>query len=129
MKHARKWWKLAPMLLVVLMLAQITASVLVLTQGLHGYLLEHLERTFGRSVEVSRFNVSLLPRLRLDAEQVSISEDPQFGHEYFLRAEYLTAALRWRGLLRGHFEFGTLVLSRPSLNLVRNTAGRWNLER
>ena len=129
MKNARKWWKLAPILLLALMLAQITASALVRTQGLHGYLLEHLERTFGRSVEVSRFNVSLLPRLRLDAEQVSIGEDPQFGHEYFLRAEYLTAALRWRGLLRGHFEFGTLALSRPSLNLVRNTAGRWNLER
>src|SRR5262249_2505860 len=35
----------------------------------------------------------------------------------------------WRGLLRGQFEFGTLELSRPSLNLVRNSSGSWNLER
>ncbi len=62
-------------------------------------------------------------------EQVSVGEDPAFGNEYFLRADNLSAGLRWTGLLRGHFEFGTLSLSRPSLILVRNNQGRWNLER
>jgi len=129
MKHIRKWRKVALTLLVCGTLVQITAAALVRTHRVHHYLLEKLERTFGRTVEVARFNVSLLPRPRLDAEQVSIGEDPQFGKEYFLRAEYLTAALGWRGLLRGQFEFGTLELSRPSLNLVRNRSGSWNLER
>jgi hypothetical protein len=41
----------------------------------------------------------------------------------------MSAGLRWFGLLRGHFEFGTLSLSKPSLILVRNGEGRWNLER
>jgi hypothetical protein len=45
-----------------------------------------------------------------------------------LRAENLTAGLRWAGLLRGRFELGTLSLSQPSLTLVRNQQGRWNLE-
>src|SRR5213078_1357008 len=49
--------------------------------------------------------------------------------EYFLRAEHLSAGLRWRGLLGGHFEFGTMSLNQPSLILVRNSEGRWNLER
>lgn len=129
MKHIRKWRKVALALLVFGALVQITAAALVRTRRVHQYLLGKVERTFGRTVEVARFNVSLLPRPRLDAEQVSIGEDPQFGKEYFLRAEYLTAALRWRGLLRGQFEFGTLELSRPSLNLVRNRSGSWNLER
>src|SRR5438046_7944919 len=52
-----------------------------------------------------------------------------FGYEYFLRAEHLSAGLRWTGLLRGHFEFGTLSFSRPSLILVRNYQGQRNLER
>src|SRR5260370_25604690 len=39
------------------------------------------------------------------------------------------AGLRWMGLLRGHFEFGTMSLGKPSLILVRNAEGRWNLER
>jgi hypothetical protein len=60
---------------------------------------------------------------------VTIGEDPGFGNEYFLRAERLTAGLRWMGLLRARFEFGSLFLSRPSLILVRNNARRWNLER
>jgi len=60
---------------------------------------------------------------------VTVGEDPAFGHEYFLRAEHLSAGLRWRGLLRGHFEFGTMSLNKPSLILVRNSEGRWNLER
>jgi hypothetical protein len=60
---------------------------------------------------------------------VTIGEDPAFGREYFLRADRLTAGLRWSGFLRGRFEFGTLSLSRPSLILARNDAGSWNLER
>jgi hypothetical protein len=88
-----------------------------------------LARAFGRSVEVRHFTVLLIPSPVLEAELVSIAEDPAFGNEYFMRAERLTARLRWSGLLRGRFEFGTLSLSRPSLVLVRNEEGEWNLDR
>src|SRR5208282_5596330 len=87
------------------------------------------EASFGRPVEVGRFDFSLLDGARLEAHSVTVSEDSRFGHEYFLRAETLTAGLRWRALLSGRFEFGTLSLSRPSLNLVRDAQGRWNIER
>ena len=129
MHRVRKWWRLALLILAFLIAAQVGASVLARTHGIHTYLIAHLERAFGRTVEVRHFNIILLPRLVMEAEQVSIGEDPAFGNEYFLRAERLTAGLRWSGLLRGHFEFGTLSLSRPSLVLVRNEEGAWNLER
>ena len=129
MPLVRKWWKLALSIAALLMAAQLGASFLARERSVHKYLVAHLERAFGRSVEVRQFNILLLPSLVLDAEQVSIGEDPAFGDEYFLRAEHLTAGLRWSGLLRGHFEFGTLSLSRPSLNLARNEEGEWNLER
>ena len=129
MHHVRKWWRLAVSIVALLIAAQIGASVLARAHGIHTYLVAHLERAFGRTVEVRHFNVILLPRPVLEAEQVSIGEDPAFGNEYFLRAERLTAGLRWSGLLRGHFEFGTLSFSRPSLVLVRNDEGSWNLER
>ncbi|MCU1239348.1 MAG: hypothetical protein JWO71_74 [Candidatus Acidoferrum typicum] len=117
------------MIIALVITAQIGASLLTRTQGFHKYLLAQLERAFGRSVEVRHFNVLLLPSPVLDAELVSIAEDPAFGNEYFLRAERLTARLRWSGLLRGRFEFGTLSLTRPSLVLVRGAEGAWNLER
>jgi AsmA family len=129
MNRVRKWWKLSLLITAMLVAAQIGASFLARTRGVHRYLVTHLERAFGRTVEVRNFNILLLPSPVLNAEQVSIGEDPAFGSEYFLRAERLTAGLRWSGLLRGHFEFGTLSLSRPSLILVRNGRGEWNLER
>src|SRR5713226_6035557 len=129
MDRLRKWWRLALFLVVLVALAQIGISLLARTHRMHHYLVTHLERAFGRSVEVRHFNILLLPRPVLDAEQITIGEDPSFGNEYFLRADRLTAGLRWSGLLRGHFEFGTLSLTRPSLILVRNDQGNWNLER
>jgi AsmA family len=129
MRPLRKWWKPVLFLAAFVIAAQIGASLLARTHGIHQYLVAHLERSFGRPVEVRHFTVLLLPSPVLEAELVSIAEDPAFGNEYFLRAERLTARLRWTGLLRGRFEFGTLSLSRPSLVLVRNNGGEWNLER
>jgi AsmA family len=129
MYRARKSWRLALSIAALVIAAQIGVSILVLARGVHNYLTAQLAHAFGRTVEVRHFNILLLPSPVLEAEQVSIGEDPAFGNEYFLRAEGLTAKLRWRGLLQGHFEFGTLSLSRPSLILVRNGEGAWNLER
>jgi hypothetical protein len=123
-----KRWKLALAAVGAIVALQLAASGLVRTPQARAYLLAHLERTFGRRVEVREFTVSLLPSPQLDAQEISVSEDPAFGNEYFLRAERLSAGLRWLGLLRGRFEFGTVSLTRPSLTLVRNGEGRWNLE-
>jgi hypothetical protein len=125
----RKWRNLALAVVAFLITCQIGVSAVARTRRVHGYLVAHLERAFGRPVEVAHFNVWILPRPRLNANGVTVGEDPAFGYEYFLRAEQLSASLRWTGLLQGHFEFGTLSLSRPSLILVRNGEGRWNLER
>ncbi|MHB8501699.1 MAG: AsmA family protein [Candidatus Acidiferrales bacterium] len=128
MKIPHKWWKLALTIVALLVALQIGVSLLVRTRRLHAYLTTQLERAFGRPVQVGRFSVQLLPAPQLDAEQVTVGEDPAFGDEYFLRADNLSAGLRWTGLLLGHFEFGTLWLGRPSLILVRNSQGKWNLE-
>ena len=128
MSRLRKWWRPAVAVAALVVVSQIGVSLLVRTHRVHSYLTSHLERAFGRPVQVKHFNVMLLGP-RLDADQITVGEDPAFGNEYFLRADRLTAGLRWSGLLTGHFEFGTLSISRPSLILVRNEEGRWNLER
>lgn len=128
MAFRRKWMKAAIAFLALLAIAQFAVGVLVRTAWMHAYLVSHLERAFGRQVEVRQFDAQIFPSLRLDANGVSVAEDPSFGHDYFLRAEKLTAGLRWGGLLHGHFEFGALTLRHPSVILVRNSQGRWNLE-
>src|SRR5881392_263183 len=129
MNKLQKWWKLALAIVSTVIALQVGVSLLVRTHRGHAYLVAHLERAFGRQVEVEGFDARILPSPQLDANGVTVGEDPTFSHEYFLRAENLSANLRLMGLLRGHFEFGTLSLNKPSLILVRNSQGRWNLEK
>jgi hypothetical protein len=129
MSKLQKRWKPALGIVVLVIALQAGVSLLARTHRVHAYLVAHLERAFGRQVEVVSFDARILPSPQLDANGVTVGEDPSFGHEYFLRAERLSAGLRWMGLLRGHFEFGTMSLNKPSLILVRNAEGHWNLER
>jgi AsmA family/AsmA-like C-terminal region len=129
MIRLRKYGGIAVLLLALLLALQAGVSLLVRTHRMKEYLIIHLESAFGRPVQAGRFSVQILPIPDLDVEGVTIGEDPAFGNEYFLRAEHMTARLRWLGLLRGHFEFGTMSFTRPSLILVRNVDGHWNLER
>jgi len=124
----RIWLRRVFLLAIVLFAASIGLSRVLRTNALRRYLIAHLESSFGRPVDVGRFTFSLLDGARLEANSITIAEDPRFGNEYFLRADTLRAGLRWTALLSGRFEFGTFSLSRPSLNLVRNSLGRWNIE-
>jgi len=128
MNHFRKYLKIAALLLALLLAAQAGVSLLVKTHRVREYLVAHLSRAFGRPVTVGSLSAQLLPIPRLDVDAITIGEDPAFGNEYFLRAERMTASLRWWGLLKGDFEFGTMSLTRPHLILVRNSSGVWNLE-
>src|SRR5258708_25755440 len=96
MQRVRKWWRLGISIAALLIAAQIGASFAARAHSLHGYLIAQLERAFGRTVEVRHFNILVLPAPVLDADQVGIGDDPAFVNDYFLRAEHLTAAFRWR---------------------------------
>jgi uncharacterized protein involved in outer membrane biogenesis len=103
-------------------------SRVVASQSARRYMTARLEQAFGRPVEVSNFSIRWIPTPGIVAERVTISDDPRFGHEYFLRTDSIIANPRWRSLFLARLELGTLELSHPSLNLVRNDDGRWNVE-
>jgi AsmA-like C-terminal region/AsmA family len=130
--HARprgwsRWFKWIVLLFVLLWLAQIGTSLLIRHTRLQRRITARLETAFGRPVQVGSYDFSLWRGPTLQAQSVTFGEDPRFGHEYFLRAESLTVRLRWQGLLRGHIQLGTVSMERPSLNLVSNLDGDWNL--
>ena len=128
MKRTRRW--LAGLLIAALV-AMTTGIVLgrvIASHRAQKYLTARLEQAFGRTVEVSYFDLRWFPIPAITAHSVTISEDPRFGREYFLRAESVTAGLRWKALFTGRIELGTIELSQPSLNLVRNPDGQWNVE-
>ncbi len=87
-----------------------------------------LSLALGRPVEIAKVSVRLLPWPGFDLQGFVVHEDPAFGAEPTLRADDVTAKLRLTSLLRGRLEISSLVLSEPSLNLVQDASGHWNLE-
>jgi AsmA-like C-terminal region/AsmA family len=124
----RRWLPSVLLLLAVLLAGSFGLSLALQGGWARRLLLARLSAGFGRPVEVGRFGFSLLSGVRLEAQSVTVYDDPRFGGEYFLRAERLTASLRWSALPQGRFEFDTVSLTRPSLNLVRLADGQWNIE-
>jgi len=114
--------------IVAIMVASWSFSLALQAGWLRRSLSARLAASFGRPVEVAHFGFSILGGPRFEAVSVTVSEDPRFGQEYFLRAERMTARLRWAALLHGRMEFDNLSLSQPSLNLVRSADGQWNVE-
>jgi hypothetical protein len=125
----RKWLRTIWIGGVLLLVASFGFSRALRAGAVRRYLIAHLAASFGRPVDVSWFDFSLLDGARIEAHFVSVSDDPKFGNEYFLRSDTLTAGLRWTALLAGRFEFGSVSLSRPSLNLACDLEGHWNIER
>ncbi len=126
----RRWLRAAIAAVLLLFAARWGVSLALAGGWARRSLVARVSASFGRPVEVGRFGFgfSMLGGPRLVADRITVSEDPRFGAEYFLRAEQLSVSLSWAALLRGRIEFGTLSFSQPSLNLVRDADGRWNVE-
>ncbi len=97
-------------------------------QWLRARIAGSVSSALGRQVDVESVHLRLLPQPGFDLENFIVHDDPAFSPEPMLRAQEVTAALRLASLLRGRLEIARLDLTEPSLNLVRNNAGHWNLE-
>ena len=112
------------------------ASILVLTlflvrpgaQRLRTRIVRSISLALGRQVDVGSVTVRLLPQPGFELENFVVHDDPAFGAEPVLQSSEVVALVRVSSLLRGRLEISRLSLSEPSLNLVRNPEGRWNLE-
>jgi hypothetical protein len=127
-RRSWSWWlKIIVLVLLVFWAAGETVSITAQYTPLRRVLATRLQAAFGRPVEVGSYDFSLWGGPTLNARSVTVAEDPQFGREYFLRAESVSVHLRWQSLLRGRIEAGALSLSHPSLNIVLAPNGRWNV--
>ena len=83
--------------------------------------------SLGRPVHLDNVSFHLLPMPGLTLSNLVVSEDPAFGVEPTIRANTVEASLRLSSLWRRRVEFSTVRFVEPSVNLVRNPQGRWNL--
>jgi hypothetical protein len=122
-----RWPKRIALALVLLWIAAEGVSLAIQHTRLRRILTSQFAAAIGRPVEVGSYHFTFWDGPVIEARSVVVGEDPRFGAEYFLRADSMTVRLRWRSLFRGRIEFGAISLIHPSLNLVRNSTGEWNV--
>jgi hypothetical protein len=114
----------------------VTGIVLVLAlflvrpgaQRLRARVVRSINLALGRQVDVGSMTLRLLPQPGFELENFVVHDDPAFGAEPILQSSDVVALVRVSSLLRGRLEIARLSLTEPSLNLVRNGEGHWNLE-
>ncbi len=83
--------------------------------------------SLGRPVHLDHVVLNLLPLPGFTLTNLVVEENPAFGDEPIIRANTVRATLRFNSLWRRRVEFSRISFTDPSVNLVLDTAGRWNL--
>jgi len=87
-----------------------------------------MSASLGRTVHLDQVSLHLLPVPGFTLENLVVSEDPAFGSEPVIRANSVEVTLRPSSLWRRQVEFSSIKFVEPSLNLVRNAQGVWNVQ-
>jgi hypothetical protein len=128
MSPTSKRGKRAAVVLTALLLLAIIVPPFVNANRFRARLSKSVSGSIGRPVTMGNVKIRLLPLPGFQIENFAIADDPAFSAEPLLRAESVTARLRLTSLWRGRLEIARLSFSYPSLNLVQNAQGQWNIE-
>jgi hypothetical protein len=124
-KRKRLWWALV---VLVAILAVLIVPPLVSLNHYKGQITHLMAASLGRPVHLSAVELRLLPRPGFLLSDLTVEEDPAYGAEPILHANSVTASIRLLSLWRGRLEISRVSVDEASLNLVRSTGGRWNLD-
>jgi len=92
---------------------------------LKDFVLEQLEESLGRKIDVHRAKFVVFPRIRVELSEVVI-HDPQSA-QVVLTAKRVDLVLRLFPLLKKQIVGKRLLIEEPRLMLRRNERGRWNI--
>jgi hypothetical protein len=109
-------------------IAVIVVPPLVSISRYQGRITHAMSAALGRPVRLSSVELRLLPRPGFVLTDLTVDEDPAYGVEPVLHANTVRAAIRLGSLWRGRLEISRISVDEASLNIVRTTDGRWNLD-
>jgi AsmA protein len=85
-----------------------------------------LSSALGRQVKVGNLKLSILSG-SISADDLSISDDPAFSHEPFVRAKALDVGVDLLPLILSKtLHVNDLTIAQPQVALLRNAVGKWN---
>lgn len=111
-------------------LAALLLILFLLRPGVHrlrNRIAGSIAAALGRRVELQDVRLRFLPRPGFELDGLVIYDDPSFSAEPMVQASEVVAPIRITSLLRGRLEIATISATGPSINLVRDSNGRWNL--
>jgi hypothetical protein len=131
--HLRRRIILSAMAIVLVLLLALTPPLINVSRLRHR-ISTSMSMSLGRPVHLDGVSLQALPIPGLVLQNLVVSEDPAFGSEPAIRANKVLLTLRPSSLWRRQIEISSIRFevdengSGPSLNLVRNAEGHWNLE-
>jgi len=96
------------------------------TDYLKEFFLQQLEASLRRKIEVDRIKLVLLPSLRLELSSVGIYGHDDPTHQVF-EAKKIDIVLRLFPLLKRQVVAKRLYIEEPTVTLLRNRSGHWNV--
>ncbi len=111
----------------LLLLLLVLTPPLVNANRYRGKIAGSMGASLGRPVHLDNVSFHFLPVPGFTVTNLVVSEDASFGAEPTIRANTVEATLRVSSLWHRPVEFSSVRFVNPSVNLVRNTDGRWNL--
>lgn len=112
--------------IIILVLIPILVPLITLPHA-NAEILRSLETGLGRRITADAVHFQLFPLPGVELDNVQLADDPAFGLEDMVMAGSATANISLWNLLRGRLVFSHIHLQSPSINLVRNSAGHWNI--
>jgi len=91
------------------------------------YLLARAQESMGRTMTVGEIGLTLWGGIGVRLKQFSLSDDPAFSSEPFVRAADLQVNMKLLPLLlKRELEIRNMVLHRPVINVLRDNSGQFN---
>jgi uncharacterized protein involved in outer membrane biogenesis len=89
-------------------------------------LLQQARAALGRDVAAERISVHLWGGLGVRVDHLRVADDPRFSTADFVQAASVIVRARLLPLLWGRLELGRIDLTQPQIQLIRDSAGKWN---
>ena len=118
--------KIIGIVFAVILLAVIALPFLINVNSFRPKLESELSAALGRQVKVGNLSLSILSG-SVSAEDLSISDDPSFSKDPFIRAKALKVGVEVMPLILSKTLHVTdITLDKPEIFLLRDAAGKWN---
>jgi AsmA protein len=118
--------KIVGIVIAVLIVIAIALPFVVDVNTFRPQIQSELDGALGRQVSIGNLHLSILGG-NVSADNVSISDDPAFSKEPFVRAKSLDVGVELIPLIFSKSLHVTeLTLTEPQVSLLKNAAGRWN---